>query len=262
MPPKISPTPRTADPAPSESAGPEAADVAETVPGPAATARLSQDPPTPADQPATTTPPTPDPARPADPATTTPPPARPADPATTTPPTPATPAGRRLVGAAVLGLAAALLCGFGVGATLAAHHLRQQATARNVALTNPAATSEVSRQITAAVNTVFSYSYADTARTRQAAQHLLTGQAIQQYNKLFSLVQQQAPGQKLVVTTRVTDAGVEFLAGDHARVLVFANQQDTRTGTHQTSYGGAMFAVTALREGGTWKIENIDTFGG
>ena len=36
----------------------------------------------------------------------------------------------------------------------------------------------------------------------------------------------------------------------------------TRAGTGQTSYAGAMFAVTALRQGGQWKIENIDTFSG
>ena len=83
---------------------------------------------------------------------------------------------------------------------------------------------------------------------------------MRQYNTLFALVTKNAPAQKLVVTTRVTNAGVEMLNGDRARLLVFANQQDTRAGTSQTSYAGAMFAVTALREGGRWKIENIDTF--
>ena len=38
--------------------------------------------------------------------------------------------------------------------------------------------------------------------------------------------------------------------------------QDTNAGTSQTSYAGAMFAVTALRQGGRWKIEHIDTFSG
>jgi Mce-associated membrane protein len=55
---------------------------------------------------------------------------------------------------------------------------------------------------------------------------------------------------------------VELLAGGRARLLVFANQQDTRSGTGQTSYGGAMFAVTAVDQRGRWKIENINTFTG
>ena len=140
--------------------------------------------------------------------------------------------------------------------------MRATAAPQNVAVTDGAATSAVSRQITSAVNTVFSYNYADTAATRQAAQGLLTGPAIKQYNTYFALVTKDAPAQKLVVTTRVTNSGVELLDGNQARVLVFANQQDTRAGTHQTSYAGALFAVTAIRQGSRWKIENIDTFNG
>lgn len=65
-----------------------------------------------------------------------------------------------------------------------------------------------------------------------------------------------------MVTTKITDIGVEVLAGGRARLLVFANQHDTRAGTGQTSYGGAMVAVTAIRSQGRWKIESIDTFTG
>jgi Mce-associated membrane protein len=75
-------------------------------------------------------------------------------------------------------------------------------------------------------------------------------------------VQQRAPAEKLVVTTRVVRSGVELLTGDRARLLIFANQQDTRAGTSQTSYAGTMFAITAVRQDGSWKIENIDTFTG
>jgi Mce-associated membrane protein len=160
----------------------------------------------------------------------------------------------------MLGAAVVVLAAFGVWATIAAHSLRASATTQNSALADQPATSEVSRQVSQAVATIFSYSYTDTARTRQAAQSLLTGPAVRQYNSLFALVQRDAPQQKLIVTTRVTDTGVEFLTGDRARVLVFANQQDTRAGTHQSSYGGAMFAVTAVRSGTRWQINNIDTF--
>jgi Mce-associated membrane protein len=110
------------------------------------------------------------------------------------------------------------------------------------------------------VQTIFSYNYAHTGTTSAAAQQLLTGAAITQYNTLFKLVRQQAPAEKLVVTTTVTNSGVELLTGGQARVLVFVNQQDTRAGTSQTSYGGAMLAVTAVFQAGRWKIENIDTF--
>jgi len=165
--------------------------------------------------------------------------------------------------AAALGAATVVLAGFGVWATLHASSLRSNAAAQeNTALIDGPATATVRREISAAVNTIFSYNYADTAATRRAAQGVLTGPAVRQYNTLFALVTKNAPTQKLVVTTKVTNSGVELLNGNRARLLVFANQQDTKAGTGQTSYAGAMFAVTALRQGGRWKIENIDTFSG
>jgi Mce-associated membrane protein len=161
---------------------------------------------------------------------------------------------------AAFGVATVVLGALGAWATVGAHDLRANSAAANGALVDASATQVVKRDVTNAVNTIFSYSYADTGRTQAAAQTVLTGAAIQQYNQLFALVKQDAPKEKLVVTTRVTNIGVELLAGGRARLLVFANQQDTMTGTKKTSYGGAMFAVTAVTTGGTWKIENIDTF--
>jgi Mce-associated membrane protein len=172
------------------------------------------------------------------------------------------PAPRRLRLPALLGVATVLLGGFGAWATVQAHNERAANAQQNLALTNGAATSTVRHQVSSAIQAIFSYSYSDTAKTRRDAQNLLTGPAIRQYDQLFSLVQKDAPAQKLVVTTSVTNTGVEFLTGSRARVLIFANQQDSRAGTGQTSYAGAMFAVTAVLSGGTWKISNIDTFTG
>jgi Mce-associated membrane protein len=160
----------------------------------------------------------------------------------------------------ILGAVTVILGGFGIWATVHASSLRAQSAQQNAALIDPAATSAVRAQIDSAVQTIFSYSYANTGATREAAQQLLTGAAIRQYNSLFALVRQQAPAEKLVVTTTVTSSGVELLTGDQARVLIFVNQQDTRAGTSQTSYGGAMLAVTAVFQAGRWKIENIDSF--
>jgi len=169
---------------------------------------------------------------------------------------------RRVAVAALLGAATVAAGSFGIWAIVSAHGLRAAAADDNVALVDRAATRTLNREIARAVETIFSYNYADTARTRASAQRLLTGAAIRQYDQLFALVEQQAPKQKLIVTTKVTSIGVELLTGGRARLLVFANQQDTRAGTGQTSYGGAMFAVTAVDRHGRWKIENIDTFTG
>jgi Mce-associated membrane protein len=158
----------------------------------------------------------------------------------------------------VFGAATVAVGALGGWAAVQAHDLRANAGSANAALVDTSATRAVTRDVTSAVNTIFSYSYSDTARTKTAAQRLLTGPAIRQYNQLFGLVQREAPKEKLVVTTRVTNIGVEFLTGG----LVFANQQDSRAGTSAASYGGAMFAVTAVNQRGRWLIESIDTFTG
>lgn len=167
---------------------------------------------------------------------------------------------RRRLALAIMAAVTVLLGGFGAWATVHASSLRGQAAQQNSALVDASTTATVRQQIDSAVATIFSYNYADTAATRQAAQRLLTGPAIKQYNSLFALVERQAPAQKLVVVTTVTNSGVELLTGGQARLLLFVNQQDTRSGTSQTSYGGAMLAVTAIYQSGRWKIENIDTF--
>src|SRR5262249_33286036 len=96
---------------------------------------------------------------------------------------------RRVVITVVLGLAAVVLDSLATWATVAAHRLRAELADANVALVDQAATRKVSRDVTNAVNTIFSYNYADTAQTRVAAQRLLTGAAIRQYNVLFALVE-------------------------------------------------------------------------
>jgi Mce-associated membrane protein len=159
----------------------------------------------------------------------------------------------------VLGVLTVILGGLAAWSGLAAHDLRGGVVVRNVALTDSARTSEVKGEVSNAVNAVFSCDYTDLAKTDAAARRLLTGQAVRQYATLFAPVRQQAPKDKLVLTTTVTDSGVTMLQGDRARVLLFADQRNTRTGDGQTTYAAAMLAVNAVRQGGTWKIENIDT---
>lgn len=127
----------------------------------------------------------------------------------------------------------------------------------NEALTDQAATSEVNGQVTDAVNKVFSYDFANTKKTEDAAHQFLTGKAIQQYNDLFATVKQQAPQQKLVVTTTVKTSGVTRLQGDHAQVLLFVDQNATRTTTGENNVGPAQISVGAVKDGDQWKIDSI-----
>jgi Mce-associated membrane protein len=161
----------------------------------------------------------------------------------------------------VLAVVVVLLGGLATWCGLEWAHLRGGAAA-NTALTDNAGTSEVAGQVTSAVNTTFSYNYTDVAKTEKAAQSLLTGAALCQYNALFKLIQQQAPTEKLVVTTTVTSKGVQMLQGDTARVVLMVDQKDTKVSTNQPVESQAALAVNVVKQNGKWKISNIDTYNG
>ncbi|MFE7132188.1 hypothetical protein ACFVIM_15120 [Streptomyces sp. NPDC057638] len=167
---------------------------------------------------------------------------------------------RRLV--AGLGVAVVLLGGFAVYAGARAAELRERPSVRNTALTDVARTSELKGQITRAVEAVFSYDFAKPAALDTAATTHLTGAAVAQHRALLATVRAQGPGQKLVLTTTVTHSGVELIDGDRARILVYADQSNTRTaGKQETTYAGALLAVDAVRKGATWRIGALDTLG-
>ncbi|MFE7336684.1 hypothetical protein [Streptomyces griseus] len=154
-----------------------------------------------------------------------------------------------------------LLGAFAAWAFASASGLRDEPARQNTALTDIGRTSEVKGRISEAVGAVFSYDYASPTRSDRAASTYLTGRAVQQHKDMLADVREQAPKQKLVLTTTVTESGVEFLDGDRARLLVFADQSNTRTGKdEETTYAAAMFAVDAVRRGDGWLIAAIDTF--
>ncbi|NUV98245.1 hypothetical protein [Streptomyces sp. CAI 127] len=167
----------------------------------------------------------------------------------------------RLTLPAVLCALTVLLGAVAVWAFASASSLRDEPARQNAALTDIGRTSEVKGRISEAVGAVFSYDYASPARSDRAASTYLTGRAVQQHKDMLADVREQAPKQKLVLTTTVTESGVEFLDGDRARLLIFADQSNTRTGKdEETTYAAAMFAVDAVRRGDTWLIAAIDTF--
>ncbi|MEU3217293.1 nuclear transport factor 2 family protein [Streptomyces sp. NPDC006971] len=162
---------------------------------------------------------------------------------------------------AVLCTLTVLLGAFAAWAFGQAASLRDEPARQNTALTDIGRTSEVKGQIAEAVGAVFSYNYTATAKSERAARTYLVGKAVQQHRDMLAQVRAQGPKQKLVLTTTVTDSGVEVLDGDRARLLIYADQSNTRTGTsEERTYAAAMFAVDAVRRDGTWRISAIDTF--
>ncbi|WP_432247064.1 hypothetical protein ACRAR1_02795 [Streptomyces sanyensis] len=94
-----------------------------------------------------------------------------------------------------------------------AHDLRDRPAVRNTALTDTARTSEARGAATRAVEAVFSYDFADPEALDRAVAAHLTGGAVGQHAALLAPVREQGPRQRLVLTTTVTDSGVERVEG-------------------------------------------------
>lgn len=127
----------------------------------------------------------------------------------------------------------------------------------NAALTDAATTAEVQSSVTRALNQVLSYDYAKPGATQRAAGRLLTGDARQEYDELFSALQKRAPGQKLTLTASVQAAAVKELTDRSATLLVFLDQSSQRASDKQKSVSAAQISITAVKVGNTWKISRL-----
>jgi Mce-associated membrane protein len=163
----------------------------------------------------------------------------------------------RRVPSAVLAGVAVLATVLAVVSGVSAHELRTGGAAGNRALTDVAATEDVIDAVTEAVETVFSYEYRDTARTREAAWELLVGPAVEQYEALFAQVERQAAARGTVLSTAVRSVGVVELRDDHASLLLFVDQQILRTGEGTHTSGATQLSISAVRSGDAWKIDGI-----
>ncbi|WP_139183020.1 hypothetical protein [Actinopolyspora xinjiangensis] len=138
-----------------------------------------------------------------------------------------------------------------------AHTLRHGGPAANRALVDEAATSEVKGQISEKVEKIFSFDYSDMDKTDKAADRILVGEAVGQYDKMFKTVREQAPKQKMVLTTTTAESGVTMLRDGRAEVLLFVNQNATRTGDGEGGVYPAQLSVVAVKRGEEWKISSM-----
>lgn len=170
--------------------------------------------------------------------------------------------GRRLftVRRLAIGLivAAVVIAGAGGWFLYRGQELRTAPSVGNTALLDTARTAEVSAAVTSGLNRIFSYSFDKTADTEKAAADVLRGDARDAYNRLFAEVRRLAPGQQLVLTTRVVSIAVQSIEGDTARLLAFLDQSATRADTGTTNAAAAQLLVTAKKDGERWVITGME----
>jgi Mce-associated membrane protein len=134
---------------------------------------------------------------------------------------------------------------------------REDSPSANRALVDAPATTKAVGDVSNALVKIFSYEHGDVAATEKAAADLLEGKAADQYRALFAQVKQQAPAQRLTLTTRIVRAGVSRMSGDTAHLLVFLDQVSTRNGKPAGGTAAAQLAVTAGLRDGHWRITEI-----
>ena len=127
----------------------------------------------------------------------------------------------------------------------------------NQALVDLSATASVSAEVSDAVKAVFSYDYANLARTERAASEVLAGDAVRQYQTQFASARTRATSEKLIRTTTVRAIGVRSLRGDSADLLLFLDQQTVTQGGGAPTSSVAQLAVTAKRIDGHWKLATL-----
>jgi len=185
----------------------------------------------------------------------------PSRPAPAPPPVPA--AARRLRPVPLPALVAALVVLVGLAVLFGVENAQVRGTpsAQNTALVDVGTTAEVSRQVTAALKTVYSFDYTRLDQNEAAARAVITPAFADQFDQLFRQVRELAPQQQAVVTATVNLVGVQSINGDRATLLVFLDQQATRAqagaGPQQLAAAGRL-TVTAQRVDGTWKIAAVD----
>lgn len=157
----------------------------------------------------------------------------------------------------VLVLVAAVLVGLGSWFLVQSRVAPSGGGTGNAALLDTGRTTEVSGQVSDALQRIFSYSYDNVEASEQAAREVLTGAAVADYEKLFDQVKARAPGQKLVLSTVVATTGVRSLNENTAHLLVFLDQAATRVDTEKSSGSAAVLSVDAERKDGTWKITRL-----
>jgi Mce-associated membrane protein len=160
----------------------------------------------------------------------------------------------------LLAAALVLFVGLAVVFGIADAGLRGSPSARNTALVDVGATTEVTGQLSAALEAVYSYDFTRLDENERKARDVITPDFAQDFDKLFSQVRELAPQQQAVVTATVTLAAVKSIDGDRAVLVAFLDQQATRaaSGDKPTQLTAAgRLTVTGQKVDGRWKIAQV-----
>lgn len=110
-----------------------------------------------------------------------------------------------------------------------------------------------------AVVPVLSYDYQHLDADQQAATALMTGAYKDEYDKLFAVLEENAPRTKTTVTAEVVASGIVRAADDRVQVLVFVDRPTTNKLSAEPTVYKDQVTLSMQRVDGEWLVDDLIT---
>ncbi|MCF6379081.1 J domain-containing protein [Nocardioides KLBMP 9356] len=110
-----------------------------------------------------------------------------------------------------------------------------------------------------AVVPVLSYDYEHLDEDQKAAQALMTGSYRQEYDKLFTVLEENAPETQTKVTASVVASGIVRASDDRVQVLVFVDRPTTNKLNPEPVVYKDQVTLSMQLVDGTWLVDDMAT---
>ena len=108
-----------------------------------------------------------------------------------------------------------------------------------------------------AVVPILTYDYAHLAEDQSAAQDYLTPGYRKQYDKLFAVIEQNAPETRTVVKADVVASGIVRSGEDRVDILLFVDRPTTNKLQKQPLIYKDQVTMTMQKVGDDWLVDNM-----
>ena len=110
-----------------------------------------------------------------------------------------------------------------------------------------------------AVVPVLSYDHETLEADQQEAQALMTGSYREEYDKLFAVLEENAPQTETKVTASVISSGIVRASGDRVQVLVFVDRPTTNRLSADPVVYKDQVTLSMQRVDGDWLVDDLVT---
>lgn len=110
-----------------------------------------------------------------------------------------------------------------------------------------------------AVVPVLSYDHETLEADQQEAQALMTGSYREEYDKLFAVLEENAPQTETTVTASVISSGIVRASGDRVQVLVFVDRPTTNRLSAEPVVYKDQVTLSMQRVDGDWLVDDLVT---